>query len=65
MKHLKDARLTYLQHFKRATSIGLRLMFAGFCCLFHAVFPCMFCQIGSDTIKQLKQEIDEFEEKDV
>ncbi len=45
MKHLKEAGMTYPQHFKRAMSMSLALFV-------HAFYPNAFPTYASDKIKK-------------
>jgi hypothetical protein len=46
---------TYLQHSCVASSVGLKLIAAGFACLVHAVLPFLFVTTGSRTILGLAE----------
>ncbi len=55
--HLKEQRLSYLQHLRRALRIGTLMTFSGIICLIHAVCPFVFANAASKTIKKLYYEI--------
>ena len=53
IKHVKEKDMTYMSHMKEAVCIGT-YMFLGSMALFvHSVFPNLFTQRGSTTIKNL------------
>lgn len=52
-KHLKEVNETYFEHFFMASSFGLKMLFAGFACLLHGLFPFWFQKSGSNTIVKL------------
>jgi hypothetical protein len=51
--HLKENKMTYLQHFKFAVFYGSACLVAAFSLLLHAIFPCWFQTAGSDLIRSL------------
>lgn len=44
---------TYGQHLHHAGYFGIRMMFAGFACLIHAILPFLFVKTGSLAITEL------------
>lgn len=44
---------TYLEHARIASGSGLRMVLAGLACIIHSVFPFIFIQTASQTIKKL------------
>ena len=52
-KHPASVGETYLQHFRHASSFGIRLIFAGTACLLHGIFPFLFVKTGSNQVTQL------------
>ena len=55
--HLKDAKMTYTQHMKYALKISFKLGYASFALLLHSICPCVFQTTGSDTVKNLYQQL--------
>ena len=56
LKHLKEEKITYFEHMKRALSISFYLFLAGFFCFVHAFFPDLFCKSASNLIIKLNKE---------
>lgn len=52
-KHPHSVGESYGEHFVMAGTFGLRMMFAAFACLVHAVFPFFFEHTGSRCIAEL------------
>jgi hypothetical protein len=48
---------TYCGHLLRASSFGLRMLWAGSACLIHAVLPFVFVRNGSQMIAELYVEM--------
>ena len=44
---------SYGEHLGRAACFGTRMVFAGFACLIHGVFPFLFVRTGSRAISEL------------
>jgi hypothetical protein len=44
---------SYGEHLCRAACFGTRMVFAGFACLIHGVFPFLFVRTGSRAISEL------------
>ena len=44
---------SYGEHLGRAACFGSRMVFAGFACLIHGVFPFLFVRTGSRAISEL------------
>lgn len=55
--HPKTVDETYLQHMVVALSFALRLFWAGFACLLHALVPGMCLKTGSSMIDELYGEM--------
>ena len=53
VKHPHSVGESYGEHFVMAGTFGLRLLFAGFACLVHAIFPFFFEHTGSRCIREL------------
>jgi Family of unknown function (DUF6356) len=52
-EHPASVGESYSEHLGRATSFGLRMMFAGIACLVHGVLPFLFQRTGSRAIAEL------------
>ncbi len=48
---------TYAQHMAHAGAFGARMVLAGLACLVHAILPCSFINTGSNTIRQLHDDL--------
>ena len=57
MKHLKDANMSYWQHWLHATKIGLSL-------LIHAWFPNLLSTYASDNLCKKHDSFSEWQEED-
>jgi hypothetical protein len=53
-KHPASVGETYWQHMRAATRFGLRLAWAAFACLVHALLPFLFTTTGSSTVADLQ-----------
>ncbi|MBS0579818.1 MAG: hypothetical protein JSR36_11230 [Proteobacteria bacterium] len=51
--HPQSVGETYTEHLGRATSFGLRMVFAGLACLVHGLLPFLFVRTGSRAIAEL------------
>jgi hypothetical protein len=51
--HPRSVGETYLQHMEHASSFGARMIFAGFACMIHGLFPWLFVKTGSTTVRAL------------
>ncbi len=47
---------TYFQHLFFASKFGLQMMWGGFACFMHAIFPFVFITTGSDLLFKLMHE---------
>jgi len=52
-EHPQTVGETYSEHFVMASSFGIPMIFAGFACLLHGVFPFLFEKTGSNLVKNL------------
>jgi hypothetical protein len=52
-EHPRSVGETYFEHMGSAFAFGHRMVFAGFACLMHGVFPFLFVKTGSSTIRHL------------
>ncbi|MDR3492000.1 MAG: DUF6356 family protein [Gammaproteobacteria bacterium] len=48
---------SYPQHLRYAFNSGLKLMLAGLACMIHSVFPFLFVNTASQTVKDIHQTI--------
>ena len=55
--HLAEAGMDYLDHFRRASRIGITLIGAGAACLVHGLLPGLFTTKASRTVIKLHGEI--------
>lgn len=44
---------TYFQHMKHASTYGFNMLFGGFACLIHAVFPFICKSTGSNVLLKM------------
>lgn len=52
-RHPKDVGESYFQHMGNAGFFGLKLIGGGIACLVHAIFPFLFVEAGSKTVRGL------------
>ncbi len=52
-EHPASVGESYGQHLGRATSFGLRMVFAGIACVLHGLLPFLFVRTGSRAIAEL------------
>lgn len=52
-EHPHSVNETYWQHMVHATYFGSKMLFAGFACIVHAIFPFFFEKTGSKMITYL------------
>ena len=52
-KHPKEVGESYGEHFANAGSFGVQMIGAGLAALVHAVFPFLFVETGSRTLRRL------------
>ena len=52
-EHPEQVGETYSEHFAMASSFGIPMIFAGFACLLHGIFPFMFEKTGSNLVRKL------------
>ena len=48
---------SYFGHLLTAANFGLRMVFAGFACLLHGLFPFLCVTTGSDRVRELHAEM--------
>lgn len=51
--HLNEVGESYGEHFVHAGSFGLTMIAGGLACLVHGLFPFLFANTGSNTIRRL------------
>jgi phage-related protein len=44
---------TYVQHLFVAAWSGIQLLFAGIACIIHSIFPFLFVNTASNTVKRI------------
>lgn len=54
-KHPHSVGETYVEHARFAFGTGIRMVFAGFACIIHGIFPFLFVKTGSTTITSLHE----------
>jgi len=52
-EHPASVGETYFQHMGMAFSFGAKMVFAGFACLLHGLFPFLFKRTGKQCIETL------------
>lgn len=58
-QHLKDANMTYLEHYFRAMKFAWWSMKLYFVCVLHAIFPWVFTDTFSENVLELAKAIKE------
>jgi len=58
-QHLKDANMTYFEHYFRAMKFALWSVKMYFVCFLHAVFPCIFMDTFSKNVLELAEALKE------
>ena len=51
--HPREVDESYGEHFVNAGRFGLRMIGGGIACIVHAIFPFLFVNKGSETVKGL------------
>lgn len=54
-EHPADVNETYGEHLGSAWYFASRLIYAGFACMLHGLFPFLFVTTGSSTIRNLHE----------
>ncbi|MGA2654975.1 MAG: DUF6356 family protein [Gammaproteobacteria bacterium] len=54
-EHPNSIGETYGEHAYYASRAGVRMMLAGFACIIHSIFPFIFINTASQTVKDLHQ----------
>ena len=55
--HPREVGESYGEHFANAGLFGVRMIGGGIACIVHAVFPFLFVNKGSETVKGLHQKL--------
>ncbi len=56
-EHLDDIGESYFEHLRFASGFGIRMIWAGIACLFHALLPFAFVNTGSKCISTLHDDM--------
>jgi len=56
--HPKSINESYLRHMTAAGYYGFKMIFAGFACIVHAVFPFIFESSASDCAKEINEAVE-------
>jgi hypothetical protein len=51
--HPREVGESYGEHFTNAGRFGIRMIGGGIACIVHAIFPFLFVNKGSETVKGL------------
>lgn len=62
IEHPNDVGESYLEHFKKASSFGFKMLKLAFTCFSHAIFPWTFEQNASDEIIDMAEVMEERQE---
>jgi hypothetical protein len=57
--HPREVGESYGEHFANAGRFGLRMIGGGIACIVHAIFPFLFVNKGSETVKGLHTKLAE------
>lgn len=55
-KHLNDSKISYVEHQLFAFQAGLKLIYAGFASLIHAIIPSFFPSTAAKIVSELYKE---------
>jgi hypothetical protein len=56
-RHPESVGESYIEHLLFAGSSGLKLTLAGIACMIHSVFPFVFINTASETMKKLTEKM--------
>jgi hypothetical protein len=56
-KHPSSLNESYSEHFLCAFTYGVRIVFSGFACLIHSVFPFLFKTVASDLANKIVNDV--------
>ena len=56
-EHPSSLNESYFEHFLCASTYGIRIVFSGFACLIHSVFPFLFKTAASDLANEIVSDI--------
>ena len=51
--HLKESKMSYFDHLKRALGIGTVMVFGGACCIIHSILPFIFHNTATNIVKKI------------
>ena len=56
-EHPSSLNESYFEHFLCASTYGIRIVFSGFACLIHSVFPFLFKTAASDLANEIVNDV--------
>ncbi|MBC8227471.1 MAG: hypothetical protein H8E74_10140 [Gammaproteobacteria bacterium] len=56
-EHPSSLNESYFEHFLCAFTYGIRIVFSGFACLIHSVFPFLFKTAASDLANEIVNDV--------
>jgi len=56
--HPSSVGETYFEHLVCAAGYGFRMIFAGFACLMHSIFPFLFLTTASDLAREITGDVE-------
>tara|TARA_B110000438_G_scaffold41051_1_gene40933 strand:- start:1030 stop:1287 length:258 start_codon:yes stop_codon:yes gene_type:complete len=56
-EHPNSLNESYFEHFLCAFSLGFRMVFSGFACMIHSVFPFLFKTTASDLANEIVSDV--------
>jgi len=57
-EHLREVGETYPEHLVKAMGFGALMLAAGFACLVHALFPFLFVNTASESVRRLHRQLE-------
>jgi hypothetical protein len=58
-RHTRENGMTYWQHLVFASTNGLKLIYAGTCCIIHGIMPCWYESKASSIVKIIYEKFNE------
>lgn len=58
-EHSASVGETYIEHLRYASAFGWQMLMGGFACFIHALLPFLLASKGSETIRLLKEKLDQ------
>lgn len=55
LQHLKENRMTYIEHLMFALYYSVLCLYAGFTLMIHSVLPCFYQTTGSDLVTKMSR----------